>query len=67
MILGHQLHIGTEVHSLGGNFPGIAAAIAVDPEGASLVGAGKADVFVSCFEEMDIAKAEGFEMLSQLA
>ena len=66
LIPGDHLHVHAEVQTVGGDGPGVAAAVAVDPEGTALVGTGKANVLVSCFEELDVAQTQGLKFFAQL-
>ena len=63
----HYLHVHTEVQTVGGDCPGVAAAVAVDPEGAALIGTGETDVLVSGLEEVNIAQTQSLKFLSQLS
>ena len=55
---GHGLQIAAKYQVTKGDFPGVAAAVAVDPQGFPTVGAGEAQVPVPGLEEGNIPQAQ---------
>ena len=56
----------TEENLAGGNLPGFAATVQIDPDLALAVGAGEADATVICLEEIDVSLLQCGAGFSQL-
>ena len=52
-VLGHDFHVHAEVQPMGGDLPGVAAAVYITAESAALIGAGVAHMLVARLEELN--------------